>query len=246
MKRSLLLVMLFVVMECGAQTKQTAYSNQIWYGYYPQFKLSKHWGLGSDWELHSKEIFFDNFSRSVFRLAVTYYVTDVTKITAGYCYINDYPADNHLFVSLPEHQGWQQLQWFTYYRKKKLMQWLRLEERYKRNVMDNYTLADSYTFSYRARYNFFYQLPLSKKGIVAHSLSAVIGDELYINFGKNIVNNYFDQNRIFLGLSYAVNAHDNLVFGYMNLFQQLAAGNQYKSMNVIRLSFFQNVDLRKK
>jgi hypothetical protein len=34
--------------------------------------------------------------------------------------------------------------------------------------------------------------------------------------------------------------------GYMNLFQQLGAGNKYRSINAIRLFYFQNLDLRKK
>ena len=79
-----------------------------------------------------------------------------------------------------------------------------------------------------------------------HHLSAVISDELYINFGKNIVNNYFDQNRVFLGAGYMVNRNDNLVVGYMNIFQQQPTGNQYKQLNVIRLSYFGNFDFRKK
>jgi hypothetical protein len=32
----------------------------------------------------------------------------------------------------------------------------------------------------------------------------------------------------------------------MNLFQQSAAGNKYKSINAARLFYFQNIDLRKK
>jgi len=35
-------------------------------------------------------------------------------------------------------------------------------------------------------------------------------------------------------------------FGYMNLFQQLAAGNKFRSIHTMRLFYFQNVDLRKK
>jgi len=42
------------------------------------------------------------------------------------------------------------------------------------------------------------------------------------------------------------NKHDQLQFGYMNVFQQLAAGNQYKSVSAARLLYFHNLDLRKK
>jgi hypothetical protein len=242
MRRIVLIVFVFLCQAASAQTKQYTYGNQLWYGYYPQFRLSKHWGIWNDWELHSKENFIEGVSQLVFRLAATYYVTNNVKITAGYGYANFYP-DSHLKISQPEHHGWEQLQWFTYYKKKKMTQWLRLEERYRQHAVNSTTLADSYDFSYRARYELYYQVPLSKKGITAHHFSLALGEEIYINFGKQIVNNYFDQNRLFAGLSYMVNNHDNLVLGYMNLFQQQSGGNQYKVMNVLRLSFFENIDL---
>src|SRR5262249_47300272 len=101
-------------------------------------------------------------------------------------------------------------------------------------------------FNYRIRYNFSLAFPLGEKGFQPQGLSFLISDEILVNFGKQIVNNYFDQNRFFIGFSYQTNKNDNLQIGYMNLFQQLAAGNQYKSVNVIRIFYFHNPDLRKK
>ncbi|MBW4889257.1 DUF2490 domain-containing protein [Mucilaginibacter sp. HMF5004] len=245
MKRFLSFIIFLLTVSSGfAQNKQITYSDQAWLGYYPQIRLAKHWGIWTDYELQQKFPVVDN-SQLTFRIGGTYYINNDTKLTAGYTYIDVAPAAGHQHIYQPENAGWQQLQWYTYYKKKKLMQWIRLEERFKRNILDDYTLANNSTFTWRARYDIFYQLPLSKKGIVPGQFSAAIGDELYINFGENIVNNYFDQNRIFLGLSYQVNKHDNLVFGYMNEFQQQPSGNQYKELNVWRVSYFQTVYLWK-
>ena len=74
----------------------------------------------------------------------------------------------------------------------------------------------------------------------------VVNDEVHVNFGKQVIYNYFDQNRFFLGFKYQLTEHDNLQLGYMNVFQQLPAGNKYRSADVIRLFYFQNIDLRKK
>ena len=87
---------------------------------------------------------------------------------------------------------------------------------------------------------------LSKEPFKVGSLSFVLNDELHVNFGKEIVYNYFDQNRFFAGFSYQVNAHDNVQFGYMNVFQQLATGNRYRSIHAARVFYFHNLDLRKK
>jgi hypothetical protein len=125
------------------------------------------------------------------------------------------------------------------------MQWFRIEERWRRKILNDDELADGYNFNFRFRYNFFSQFPLSKKRFQPGTLSFVVNDEVHINAGKQIVNNYFDQNRFFLGFNFHVNKHDNLQFGYMNLFQQLAAGNRYRSNHVARIFYFHNLDLRK-
>ena len=236
----------FFFNETKAQTKQTEKLNQVWLGYFNQTRFSNKWGIWADLHLRTKEDFVNNFSQSIVRLGVTYYINNVTKFTLGYAYITNYPGDNHKQISQVEHRPWQQIQWHTKYGKKRMMQWFRLEEKYKRKILNDSTLAGGYGFNWKLRYNFWYDIPLSKKGIVPKALSLVVNDEVHVNFGKQIANNYFDQNRFFLGLKYQVNEHSNLQVGYMNLFQQLAAGNKYKSIDATRIFFFQNIDARKK
>ncbi|MEO6498978.1 MAG: DUF2490 domain-containing protein [Mucilaginibacter sp.] len=219
---------------------------QLWFGYSTQTRFSDKWGLWIDLHLRTKDDFVNNLSQSIVRTGLTYYVNDATKLTAGYAWVNLFPGDNHKYISQPEHRLWQQIQWHTNYRNKKMMQWIRLEEKFKHKILNDSALAQGYNFNYKLRYNFWYEFPLSKKGIVPGALSFIFNDELHINFGKQIVNNYFDQNRLFVGLKYQVNPHDNLQAGYMNLFQQLAAGNRYKNINAVRVFYFHNLDLRRK
>ena len=228
------------------QTKQTETVQQIWVAYLNQTRFSNKWGIWTDIHLRTKEDFVSDLSQSILRFGLTYYLNDDTKLTAGYAYVSHYPADNHKNVTMPEHRPWQQLQWHSKYSKLRLMQWFRLEERFRRKVLNDDELAEGYNFNFRFRYNFFFMVPLSKKRFQPKSLSFVVNDEVHINFGKEIVYNYFDQNRFFLGFAYHVNKHDNLQFGYMNVFQQLAAGNKYKSIHVPRVFYFHNLDLRKK
>jgi len=127
-----------------------------------------------------------------------------------------------------------------------MMQWIRLEERWRRRIKDADELADGYHFNYRIRYNFFFQVPITKKAYEKGSLTFVLNDELMINFGDQVVYNYFDQNRFFTGFNYFFSKNTSLQFGYLNVFQQLSSGNKYKIMNGARIFFFQNLDLRKK
>jgi hypothetical protein len=113
-------------------------------------------------------------------------------------------------------------------------------------VLSASKLATTYGFNYRTGYTYQASIPLSRKGFTAHQWSLVFNDDIQINFGKQVVYNYFDQNRFLTAFNYQPNGHDNLMIGYMNVFQQLAAGNKYKQTNVIRAYYFHSIDLRRK
>jgi len=248
MKKVLLLIFIFFSVQTllGQTAKQKEYVEQMWFAYFNQTRISNKWGFWFDGHLRTKDNFFDSLSSIIIRPGITYYLNDKVKFTLGYAFINFYPGDNHPEVSQPEHRIWQQVQWHTNYTKIRMMQWIRLEERWRRKIKDADELADGYNFNFRLRYNFFFQVPVTKKAYEKGSLTFVLNDELMINFGDQIVYNYFDQNRFFAGFNYFVSKNNNFQFGYLNVFQQLSSGNKYKIINGARLSFFQNLDLRKK
>ena len=241
-----LLAGFILITQAAVSQKQTTHLEQIWLAYCNQTWFSNKWGLWADFHVRTEEDFVDSLSSAIARIGVMYYLNDNTKLTQGYAYINHFPADNHAEISRPEHRLWTQLQWHTKYPKIRLMQWIRLEERFRKKIQSNDELAEGYNFNFRIRYNFFLTGPLNKKAFQKGTFSWVLNDELHVNFGKEIVYNYFDQNRFFAGFGFHVNSHDNLQFGYMNVFQQLASGNRYKSIHGARIFYFHNLDLRKK
>ena len=239
------LVVCFVTIQvAGFAQKQTTHVEQVWLGYFNQARFSERWGLWADLQLRTKEEFFTNFSQGLARVGLTYYLNNNTKLTLGYAFINHFPSDNHQNISQPEHRPWQQIQWHTRYDRLRLMQWIRLEERFRRKIKNNDELDEGHLFNWRVRYNFFAAFPLSKKAFAPKTWSFVLNDELHINAGKEIVNNYFDQNRFFAGFSYHLNDHDNIQLGYMNLFQQLSAVSRYRNIHAARIFYFHNLDFR--
>ena len=241
---SLILIALLFSGKLSAQ-KTTTNLNQVWMGYFNQTRLTNKWGYWVDVNLRTKQDFIDSLSLGMVRVGVTYYVSNTTKLTAGYARVNFFPGDNHQQISQPENRLWQQVQWHTNYGKKRMMQWIRMDERFVHKVLNNQELANGYNFNFKLRYNIWYEVPLSKKGIVPGAVSFVVNDEVHVNFGKQIVNNYFDQNRFFVGLKLQTSKQSNVQLGYLNVFQQLAAGNRYKNIDAIRLFYFQNIDLRR-
>lgn len=240
--RLICLVCMLVVAEAGAQSKQIEEQEQVWLGYFNQTRFSKRWGIWLDIHLRTKDNFVENLGQFIIRPGITYYLTDDAKFTAAYAFINHFPGDNHKNISMPEHRPWQQFQWHTRYPRVRLMQWFRLEERFRRKIRNDNELADGYNFNWRLRYNILAQFPLSKKRFAPGTVSVVASNEVFVNFGRQIMYNVFDQNRFFAGFHYHVNKHDNLQLGYMNVFQQLQAGNRYRTIHALRLFYFHNLN----
>ena len=227
-----------------SQQKQITNEEQLWLGFFNQTRFSEKWGLWTDVHLRTKEDFVTQFSQGLVRVGLMYYLNNDAKLTAGYAFVNHFPSDNHKNISQPEHRPWQQLQWHSRFQKLRLMQWFRLEERFRRKILNDDKLGDGYLFNLRGRYNILAQFALGSQPFKPGTFSAVLSNEVFVNAGKQIVYNTFDQNRFFAGFAYHLNSHDNLQFGYMNVFQQLATGDRYRSNHVARVFFFHNLDWR--
>lgn len=178
------------------------------------------------------------------RPGITYHVSENVRLTAGYAYVSHWPAQETQATVRPEHRLWQQVNWSSKSRKLYLNQWVRLEERFNRNLQHD-ALQNGYQFNYRTRYLIALLVPLKGEAIVPGVPFAVVNDEVHLNFGKEINYNYFDQNRFFVGLGYPFRKNLNAQLGYMNVFQQLPAGNRFFNTHTLRLFIFHTLDLRK-
>ena len=69
-------------------------------------------------------------------------------------------------------------------------------------------------------------------------LRAILHDEIMLNGGKKVINNPFDQNRIYAAVQFGTYDKTAIELGFMNIFQQRATGAYYIDRNVIRLTFY--------
>lgn len=245
------IIALFGILGClsplwGQAPKVVQTEQQTWLGYFSQIRFSQRWGLWVDAHFRLKDDFVGAPAQAIVRPGLTYYVSDDVRLTAAYAYVHHFPGEGHENIYQPEHRPWQQVQWFIRGKNARLMNWVRLEERFRRKILNDNELADGYRFNWRVRYNTALFIPLTRKKFQPGGLSFLLNDEIFLNFGKNITYNIFDQNRLFAGLVWQVTAHTQLHAGYMNLYQQQAAGNVFKNQHTIRLFVFQNFDVRPK
>ncbi|HTE33058.1 MAG TPA: DUF2490 domain-containing protein [Chryseolinea sp.] len=227
-----------------AQTKSFDEREQTWFGYFNQTRFTKRSGVWLDLHLRLTNNFVEQKNLSIIRAGYTYYLSDQVRLTAGYAYVTQYGlAEGE--PDLPEHRPWQQIQWSEKKKGFNLMQWFRVEQRFRTKAVDNMA-TDEYNFNWRFRYNIAFTIPLRGHEVKPKTPFLFLNNEIHINAGKNIVYNYFDQNRLFAGFGYQFTSHINAQLGYMYVFQQLPAGNAYANIHAIRLFVFHNIDLRSK
>lgn len=243
---------LFVIAAClwylpvQSQTteKETHHREQLWLGYFNQTRVTNKFGFWLDLHYRQTDNFVDRPFQFIFRPAITWFIKDNLRFNVGYAFANHFPAKG-LDTSRPEHRAWQQIWWNQKYPGLTTLQWLRLEERFNRKIAND-VLQEGYNFNYRLRYNMSFFIPLKGRELSPQTPFAIVMNEVFLNFGGKIVYNTFDQNRFFAGVGYQFTTHLNAQLGYMNIYQQEAAGNKYMSTNAIRLFLFHSLDLRHK
>ncbi|RNI31674.1 DUF2490 domain-containing protein [Rufibacter latericius] len=241
----LLLACFCLPLKGWAQTpeKQITDRDQVWLGYFNQTRISDKFSLWLD--LHARRNdFMDRWATAIVRPGITYHISDHTRFTVGYAYAAHWPASAEEETIRPEHRFWQQINWSGKSKRLQTNQWVRLEERFNRNIAND-ALQKGYHFNYRVRYMIALMVPLTSDAIAPGVPFLVVNDEVHLNFGKEIVYNYLDQNRLFGGVGYQFTKGLNAQLGYMQVFQQQAAGNRYFKTHALRLFFFQNLDFRK-
>ncbi|HET9055534.1 MAG TPA: DUF2490 domain-containing protein [Chitinophagaceae bacterium] len=235
----LLLLLLFInshsLLIAQIRPKETKSQYQSWFSINGNIYLKNKWSLLTDLHIRRNNFLSDpNFY--FLRGGVQYQLTKNLSVAAGYAHLwlaSAIPGRKN-FTS--ENRFFEQLQYNSVIGKVNLVQRLRKEQRWQQKVVN-----DIYTgqlrFTNRVRYLLNITVPVFKQDALP---SLVVADELLVHFGKEVVYNTFDQNRIFIGVKQKINAQLSFDIGYMQVYQQKFSGYQYDRSHTFRLFFYYN------
>ena len=176
------------------------------------------------------------------RTGVQYWVNEHLMLTAGIGKMWVAPTTPNWEHFAEENRIYQQVLLTNKMGKIGMVQRIRNEQRWIEKITNDQFTGD-YKFSNRIRYLLAFNIPIFKNPLYP-SLS--LSDELMVQFGKEIIYNTFDQNRLFLGIRQPISKTLNFDFGYMLGYQQKATGYQYDRIHTLRCFFYYTPDLRKK
>ena len=230
---------------CQAQSVKNIDNQSIlWTRYYNQLLLNEKWSLHSEFD---NRIFMNPVKQNLYVIRVQGRYKINTHLETGigvvhFSVATQEPEINYNF-NIPEYRGQQDITWKQNFGEVILNQRFQLEERFIGRA-DKVTLLPGTTFSWRFRYRLQVDYTFWKRE--KQLLKAVVSDEIMFNFGKQIIKNTFDQNRIYAAIQYGLNTNLAFELGYLNSFQRRATGIDYFNRDIIRFSIFHKIKVHKK
>ncbi len=234
MKTRLLALCLAVVGLTSVHASDQHDNNtHLWVNYVGDHPL-----FGTPWGLHLEvqnrlADFGEKWQQLLIRPGLNYTISPTLTVSAGYAYVETHPyGDYPALDEFPEHRLWEQA---VLTRQALGLEWqhrLRLEQRrigeLQRNATGGYDVGN-YRYENRIRYMLRTTVPLTadKKTYLA------LWDEVFFNFGSNVVKNYFDQNRLFIGVGRKLSDTTRLEIGYMEQTIQRRGGAIWENNHTV-------------
>ncbi|MCU0325501.1 MAG: DUF2490 domain-containing protein [Spirosomaceae bacterium] len=211
LKKFRLVILLFIVFDSiGQNIRVVAPANHAWYTTNGITKINKKFGFFHDFQFRRADL-APQSQQYLFRGALVYNANDKVQLFGGYAFVRTFPyGDFPVKTDFDEHRLWEQIQIkqslgkFTYINR------FRLEQRFLGD--SNIGGFQNHRFENRIRYMARLNYPFTVK------LYGYVYDEIFMNFGRKVTNNDFDQNRLGAMLGYKITPKISLEAGYLNQF----------------------------
>jgi len=217
------------------------HQTQTWLSLNNTIRLKYKFGLLADFHVRRND-FVAEPSFYLVRGGLNYWFKDNITFAMGYAHMWLRPRKPGYRTYSDENRIYEQAQMTCNLGKINILQRLRNEQRWQEILaIDQNT--HQYKFSNRIRYLISVTFPIAKNKKIP---SPVLTNEFSIQFGKAIVHNIFDQDRLFIGIKQNILKNLSFDLGYMLVLQQKFPGSIYDVNNTFRWFFYYTPDWRTK
>lgn len=231
------LILVILASNICAQEKNVSYENQQWAQYYGQLLFSDKWSLVADCGMRRRDC-LQEWSQTLVRGGVMYSLNTSVSFAGGMAYFTSFTENT---PSRDEKRLWLEMAFKQTAARFNFQQRLRLEDRFFHTFHDN-----SFNSNYRARYRFYLTIPINHNSLLDNTFFIAGGDEIFINFGKEINHNMFDQNRLLAGVGYKLNQNFQFSISYVYQYAQKSKPLSFEKSEVFWLSINHKMQLKYK
>lgn len=236
--RSLLLSFLLAAgFTAGVGRAADADNANLWLNYVGDHPIGDGpWGLHLEMQNRLSE-WGEDWQQLLFRTGINYQIDPKMSVSLGYAFVETFPyGELPVAAEFDEHRIYEQ---FSYKDSWKGLDWqhrFRLEQRFIEDLA-----AANWRPENRFRYMLRTTIPLTddKKWYIA------LWDEVFLNFGGNLDNNHFDQNRAFAGLGHKLDQHTALEVGFLEQTLQKRGGVNWEHNHTVAVWLTSNAALFK-
>jgi hypothetical protein len=191
--------------------RHTTENVNSWFMYFGNHKLSDKVGWHAEVQLRRNDV-ISNAQQLLLRTGVDFYTKNNSRLTAGYAFIETHPYGEFAVANaFPEHRIWQQFLTSQSLGKVKLSHRYRLEQR----MIGNSSTGKFSNGRYENRFRYMAKVVLN----LTHSEKPIFlaaYDEVFVNFGKEVAYNLFDQNRLYGAIGFTLSPDVKVEVGYLN------------------------------
>lgn len=219
-------------------------SSGVWLGLYTKYRISERSFYYGEYHARTRSGVQD-MAQVYLRFGISHLVSKYFEVTAGF--VNPwYWAPNleapNIDKIVPQLRGWQQLLFVSPFDRLKIYHQLRFEQRFRRDFRE----GSPFELTHRFRYKLMAYYPLNKEHLENKAIYLSTYNEIFIQAGKSIVYDHFEDNRLFIGLGYIINDEMQIQSGYMWTFRHKDSPFIYENRHIFRFSVYHNLDLYKK
>ncbi|MBK0403361.1 DUF2490 domain-containing protein [Adhaeribacter sp. BT258] len=208
-----------------------------WLSYSGDHNLSEKWGVHTEFVLRRYQL-YKHPMQFMPRFGVNYNISKNIMLTLGYAYVHTYPyGEFPASEQFPEHRSYQQFFFKGNVSSVSFQHRYRLEQRFIR-------LAGTEAFIYTNRFRYHVRAahPFKGKTIDDGEFYVAAANEFFINFGKKVGNNIFDQNRASAVLGYRYSKALAFELGYLNQIVAQRNGFRFEYNHTLLASISFNFD----
>lgn len=237
--KKIFIALCFIGFSINTQSQNTRiidYNSIGWYNAFVTKKITDKCSSHIEYQWRRDELGLHG-QQSLLRVGVNYKLNPKLLVRIGYGWIETYPYGSINIQAagktFTEHRAFQALLLNDQSGILEIQHRFMLEQRWVgRYTKANINIEDDFVYVNRLRYMLRLQMPLGKKLIEDKTFYAATYDEIFIQFGENVQENIFDQNRLSVLLGYKLNKYFKIELGYLN--QTVLLGREINGDNVLQ------------
>lgn len=229
---------LYLLSSSAFAQKKVVSSDQVWLQSYHETMISERWAALLDGGFRWRDG-FDKELAYIIRAGMSYSISPKLRGAGGFAFLGAYDGGT---VVRHEYRPYQELLLKDKLGIVNVSHRFRAEERFFKELLSDSARAD---FNFRFRYSILLGIPvanLSQKK-PHRKLILTLGDEIFLNAGREITHRVFDQNRLIISPTVQWNQELSVAFTYNSQFASTPDPETFLQSHVAWLQIRYNPDL---